>query len=77
MFESAVESGARSITIDLANVVFMDSTALAELVSGQRLLQGVGGSMVLANPSDLVRVILDVTGLTPVFAVCLRPTEQI
>ncbi len=69
LFETAVDAGARSITIDLAKVVFMDSTALAELVRGQRLLHGIGGSMRLANPSDAVRVILEVTGLASVFAV--------
>lgn len=68
LFEAAVEAGARSITVDLRKVIFMDSTALAELVRNQRLLQGVGGSLYLANPSDAVRVILDVTGLAAVFA---------
>ncbi len=68
LFESVVEAGARAVTVDLRKVVFMDSTALAELVRNQRLLQGVGGSLYLANPSDAVRVILDVTGLAAVFA---------
>jgi anti-sigma B factor antagonist len=73
LFESAVDAGSRSITIDLTKVVFMDSTALAELVRAQRLLHGVGGSMRLANPSDAVRVILEVTGLASVFSVIRTP----
>lgn len=73
LFESAVDAGARCVTVDLTKVVFMDSTALAELVRAQRLLHGQGGSLRLANPSDSVRVILEVTGLASVFTVVRIP----
>jgi anti-sigma B factor antagonist len=69
LLESAIDAGARAVTVDLGAVVFMDSTALAELVRAQRLLNGSGGSMCLARPSDAVRVILEVTGLASVFSV--------
>lgn len=55
------------IRIDLANVVFVDSSALAELLKAQRSATARGGDLVLVDVSDPVRVILELTALGPVF----------
>ena len=55
------------IRVDLANVVFVDSSALAELLRAQRAATAHGGDLVLVDVSDPVRVILELTALGPVF----------
>ncbi len=55
------------IRVDLANVVFVDSSALAELLKVQRTATAHGGDLVLVDVSDPVRVILELTALGPVF----------
>ncbi len=55
------------LAIDLSNVVFLDSTALAELMHLQKLAHEKGGAVALVDPSDPVRVILELTGFERVF----------
>lgn len=62
--------------IDLAQVAFVDSTALSELVRLQKAAQKVGGEVVLLDLSDPVRVILEITELAPLFTIELTPAES-
>jgi anti-sigma B factor antagonist len=55
------------VRLDLANVIFVDSSALAELLRAQRTVSAGGGDLVLVDVSDPVRVILELTALGPVF----------
>lgn len=66
--DGLIAGGHTDLWIDLGNVVFIDSTALAELV---RLSREVGetGRLRLGPVSDPVRVILELTALLPVFEV--------
>lgn len=54
--------------VDLAQVAFVDSTALSELVRLQKAAGAVGGEVVLVDLSDPVRVILEITDLAPLFS---------
>lgn len=69
VFASALANGAKNVDVELAEVNFIDSTALAELVRSQRLLESEGGTLTLLSPSDPVRVILEVTRLASFFHV--------
>lgn len=60
--------------IDLAQVAFVDSTALAELVRLQKAAKALNGEVVLVEPSDPVRVILEITDLAELFTI-LDATE--
>lgn len=51
------------VHIDLSNIVFIDSTALAELVRLSRMAESRNGNFILRTPSVPVRVILELTGL--------------
>jgi anti-sigma B factor antagonist len=51
------------VRIDLSNIAFIDSTALAELVRLSRAAQARGSDFILNDPSVPVRVILELTGL--------------
>jgi len=64
-----IDSGESHIGVDLAGVNFLDSTALASLTSGMKRCREAGGDLVLMNPSDPVRVILELTRLDRAFAI--------
>jgi len=63
------EKGVRSITLDLAEVAFIDSSGLRALVVGHKALHDHGGSLVVANPSSSTARLLEVTGLDGLFDV--------
>lgn len=73
LFRTAVDtnlnSGRSHIRTDLSAVEFVDSSALAELVRGMKLCREAGGDLVLASPSDPVRVILELTKLDTAFVI--------
>lgn len=62
--------------VDLAQVAFVDSTALSELVRLQKAAHRVGGEVVLLDLSDPVRVILEITELAPLFRIEPSPVES-
>lgn len=57
-----LEGGTR-LVLDLSGVTFLDSVALAVLVSALKLARGQGGDVVLLRPAPLVRSLLEVTRL--------------
>lgn len=67
--EQALEDGHHHIRVNLANVEFVDSTALAELVRGMKRCREQRGDLVLVSPSDPVRVILELTKLDAAFEI--------
>lgn len=56
------------ITVDLSEVLFMDSTGLAALLAMRRHATS-GASLVLRRPSDAVQRIFELTGIAGVFAI--------
>lgn len=59
----------RSLVFDLTDVSFMDSTALATLVSALKLARARGGSVFIVNPSPAVRTVFDLTRMDRVFQI--------
>jgi anti-anti-sigma factor len=59
----ALESGASTLEVDVAEMSFIDSSGLRVLVQGQRRATDAGGSLTLLRPSDTVVRLLDLTGL--------------
>jgi len=64
-----INGGARQITVDLAEVSFVDSTALSVLVSALKRLRHADGDLALASPNPSVRRVFEITGLTRLFTV--------
>jgi anti-sigma B factor antagonist len=60
---SIVELGERHLVVDLSKATFLDSAALAALVSAHHRARVLGGSVRLAGATGPVRKILEVTGL--------------
>lgn len=64
----SAEAGAH-ITVDLSGLAFVDSTGLSVLIIGLKRLRETGGDMALRSPSPGTLRVLEITGLTAVFAI--------
>ena len=58
-----------TVRVDLSNVVFVDSSALAELLRAQQAAGLSGGKLLLVDLSDPVRIVLELTALDQVFQI--------
>jgi anti-sigma B factor antagonist len=57
------EDPARTLTVDVSGVTFIDSTALGVLFGAHCRLQRRGGRISLVDPSPVIRRVLLATGL--------------
>ena len=64
----AVDSGAKRVVVDLADVSFIDSLSLSALVGARRKL-GDDGRLAIVAVHEYVRLILQATGLEQVLDV--------
>jgi anti-anti-sigma factor len=62
-----IEGGQHNLVLDLSQVDFLSSAGLRVLVTTRKTLQGAGGDIVLAQPSDRVVETLDTAGLDVLF----------
>jgi anti-sigma B factor antagonist len=62
-------SGEPRVVVDMTNVTFMDSTGLSALVSSAKRFRSAGGEVALRSPGPSVRKVMEITGLTRVFAI--------
>jgi len=67
LIREKVNSGHKTLLLNLAGVNYIDSTGLGELVSGYRLVKGQGGELKLMNLSKRVSDLLQITKLYSVF----------
>lgn len=63
------EPAVKYFIVDLSQTEFIDSVGLATLVSGLKTARLQGGDLVLVNPTQAVRTILDLTSMNRVFRV--------
>lgn len=61
--------GVRTVTVDLAELDFIDSTGLSVLVVALKHLRDQGGDLTLQSPKPGALKVLEITGLTEIFAV--------
>ena len=61
--------GARTVTVDLSELGFVDSTGLSVLITGLKRLRQDGGEMTLRSPTPGTRRVLEITGLTEIFPI--------
>jgi len=69
-------AGARSVTVDLAGLTFIDSTGLSVLIDGLRLLRDAEGDLALRSPNHITMKLFEITGLTGVFAITADSAGQ-
>lgn len=63
------EQGARHVTVDLADLEFIDSTGLGALIRVLKHYREQGGDVVLASPTKPVQKVLEITSLDKLFTV--------
>ncbi|HLF27863.1 MAG TPA: STAS domain-containing protein [Anaerolineae bacterium] len=66
--QSLIDSRRTQIVIELGEVEYMSSAGLRALVSALKAAKKGGGDVVIARPSTRVREVLELAGLTSVFA---------
>ena len=57
-------AGASSLRIGMRGVSFIDSSGLGALVGAWRTCNGRGGTVEVVDPSEIVRQLLDLTGVS-------------
>jgi len=62
-------AGTSRITLDLAEVSFISSPGLSVLDAGRRHLREKGGDLALQAPTPMTMKVLEMTGMTGVFAI--------
>lgn len=68
--ESAIESGARSVLVDLTDCPFIDSTGLSVIVHARaRLVESGGGRFELCCADVQTRRLLEITGIEEAFGI--------
>jgi anti-sigma B factor antagonist len=65
----------KTICLDLASVVFMDSMGISALISAYRTTTAAGASFTVVNPSRFTLTLLSVTGLVDVFGLGSHETR--
>ena len=65
------------VIVDLSGVTFIDSTALATLVSGMKRCRQHGGDLYLCGLQQPVRIIFELTKLDRAFGIFPSETEAI
>lgn len=67
-FHGLIDGGASLLVVDLAEIPFIDSSALGALVGSLRRMRERGGELRLVLPRTTARRIFEITGLDEVFA---------
>jgi anti-sigma B factor antagonist len=65
----------KTICVDLASVVFMDSMGVSAMISAYRATTAAGASFAVVNPSRFTLTLLSVTGLVDVFGLGSHDTR--
>jgi anti-anti-sigma factor len=63
------DEGATTVTIDMSDLAFIDSTGLSVLIAAFKGLQERGGTMTLRSPNPSARKVLEITGLARIFSI--------
>jgi anti-anti-sigma factor len=61
------DPGTTAVTLDMADLTFIDSTGLGALVRLRKLALASNKTVHLAQPSERVQRVLDISGLASVF----------
>src|ERR1039457_2340692 len=62
-----VEGGSRRIVLNMADVTYIDSSGIGELIAGYTTVTAAGGGMKLCNLAKNVHELLNITKLCTIF----------
>jgi anti-sigma B factor antagonist len=63
----AIEAGHTDVVVDLPRLTFMDSTGISVLVDALKQVHRLKGRLVLRNPTEGIRRVLEIAGLLSIF----------
>src|SRR5690348_15001228 len=61
-----VGSGTQNVIVDLNEVEFLDSSGLAAIIAGLKLIRQGGGNLCIARPNQQAQLVLERTSLSHV-----------
>ncbi len=74
--EESVRSGHHHIRLDMREVAYLSSLGIRVLVTFYKKLEGIEGSFLVTNPSDSVKKVLDMVGLSARLMTGIIPIEE-
>ncbi|RMG89138.1 MAG: anti-sigma factor antagonist [Chloroflexi bacterium] len=74
---SAIDDGERNIVLDLANVDYMSSAGLREIVSALKKVKRASGDLRIAQPSTRVSEVLEMAGLDTILQIFPNQTDAV
>jgi anti-anti-sigma factor len=77
LFAMLGRTRARRLILDMGQVPYMDSSALAVLVEAMKKLTKAGGKVVLFSLQPRVRGLIEIARLTTVLAICMNEAEAL
>ena len=75
--DAAIDAGQRLLVIDLSDVRFLDSVALAVIVNAKRRLAGEGKLVVVVDRSSYVMLVFECSGLPGIIDVADTREEAV
>lgn len=69
-----VETGHAHLILEMDGTDYISSAGVRALISAQKALKGRGGGVILAQPSERVKEVLNIAGLDVLFQV--QPTTE-
>jgi anti-anti-sigma factor len=75
--EEFVRGGAHVIRLNLSEVSFLSSAGVGLLVLTYRQLKEIGGTLIIASPSDRVKQVLDLCKLSPILLTNQAPANPV
>jgi len=76
-FNELIADKAKKIVLNLAKVSYIDSSGLATFVEFLKLAKGYGGDIRLANLTEKVKGLFEITKLDRIFKVYSTPEEAV
>jgi anti-sigma B factor antagonist len=64
VIDRTVTDATTSLVLDVAGLLFIDSSGLRVIISAHKVMADRGGKLTLRAPTDNTRRLLDITGLT-------------
>jgi anti-anti-sigma factor len=74
---AVVESGTKSIVLDISGLSYISSAGIGAMMGLARRLSQLGGDLVLLNPTQKVHAILEGLGFTKIFKIAETEEEAV
>jgi anti-sigma B factor antagonist len=77
LMNEILSEGKHNFVLNLANVDYLDSSGLGQLISIWKSIRGRNGYMTLLNPSKRVQRLFEITRLDTVFEICQQESDAV